>query len=409
MNKPLLYDLYNEIRMDKQWIAPGMEEYYLLVDLLHSKNFKINSFDDFAFVLETIWLKSHHQKEKFRNMLEVRRVWICEIVEVLQKDMSTPVKSTSTDNKPETIDSPVNETEINDAGGDAENKEGKNKTNEDAIDKNNNEINSTEPVSTDGSTSFSLGNMESGKTGTLNFQANTDNDKSLAEIPYLFTNEYLPVKSRQLQQAWRTLKNNQDGPNTSEINISKTIEHTAKQGYFNAFLNDKKFINQLHLFIFLDQSESMIAVEEFGNELTATAKLSDLHPQLVPWYFYQLPQKDEKLNDYTVRNEDWTRTSNLRKLFAKLNKKDIVVLIYSDAGTLKDQLDIERCEKTIKFIRHLYLNTGYLAWLNPAPKNRWKETNAELISEYVPMFETNKADVENAIAALKGKLSILNK
>jgi uncharacterized protein with von Willebrand factor type A (vWA) domain len=233
-------------------------------------------------------------------------------------------------------------------------------------------------------------------------------DLPLLDKPYLFTNDYFPVASRQLQQMWRSLKNRQEGRDSEEMNIIRTIEYTAEQGYFSRFLYDRQLLNQLQLFVFLDQGESMVAMQEFGLELCLTAKLSDVHSRLEPYYFNRLPLSDLPTDDYIFTSEDWTRSFTMRKMFSKFNRKDIVVLIYSDAGALRDELDPDRVLRTRQFVRRLYDLTGYIAWLNPAPMNRWEGSNAGLISGELPMFEANRNGLENAIAALKGKLIVKN-
>ena len=64
--EPLLYNFFNEIRSEGVLVSPGLEEYYLFIQLLKTPGFTINSFDEMVFVLETIWLKSHKKKQKFK-------------------------------------------------------------------------------------------------------------------------------------------------------------------------------------------------------------------------------------------------------------------------------------------------------------------------------------------------------
>jgi len=83
------------------------------------------------------------------------------------------------------------------------------------------------------------------------------------------------------------------------------------------------------------------------------------------------------------------------------NEGDTFPEIYSYAK----QDEKERAETFIKHLNHV---AGYIAWLNPAPKFRWTDTNAALIANHLPMFETSRSDIENAITALKGKLTLKN-
>ncbi|MDB5202347.1 MAG: hypothetical protein JWQ27_1756 [Ferruginibacter sp.] len=394
MTEPILYHLYNEMREDKQWISPGLDEYYLLFDLFET-GYPVKTFDDFAFIIETIWLKSHHQKQKLRDLLELRRKMILQFVASLatdgpaqktQVDEQVKEPATTTDPKlPDVVLKPADENNakpVTDKLPDI----------------------SLEEDTAYGNTRFSISQHNSSKASVLKFETAKETILPLQQIPYLFTNDYFPIQSRHMQQAWRTLKNKQEGEDGPDLDIDKTIDHTAKQGYFSSLEYEKRILNQLQLFIFLDQSESMIAVEEFGKELCSSAFASDLHAHAIPWYFYQLPQKNEN-GDYLFTNEDWTESASLRTLLFNLNKKNIVILIYSDAGALRNCNETARLKETIDFIKVLNKRTAYIAWLNPAPKNRWKGNNAERISAELPMFETERRDLENAVAALKGKLA----
>ncbi|MCS3802123.1 hypothetical protein [Niastella sp. OAS944] len=405
MHKPFLFDFFSEIMQDQQWINPGMEEYFLLDTLMKSEHFKPTSFKDLAFALETMWFKSHNSpnsKERFRQMLEDRRKAITEALEEWVKDLK---RMETAETVAATIaHQPLEEQEKDK---DQERTEGaspavvqNNKPTEDAI------KTATAPAEevTNGD-----GALQPVFSLTMPLKVNKESEESLINRPYVFTNDYFPVKNRHMQQAWRTLKNKQDAGTDTAINFPHTITRMARQGYFSGFVYNKKTVNQLQLFVFIDQSETMVAEEEFGREICAAAISSNMYPGLEPLYFNKVPAKDKQRNDYLLFNEDVTAFKTLGKLFAPYFKKDIVVLLYSDAGAFKKETDEDRLKDTKAFINHLYRKSGYLAWLNPAPKERWSGTNAGKLNKEVPMFETGnsktgRSEFERAMAALKGKL-----
>jgi uncharacterized protein with von Willebrand factor type A (vWA) domain len=409
MTNTVLYDLFQEIRSDKQWIAPGLEEYFLLMSLLKDAQYPITNFDSLAFVLETIWLKSHQHKDKFRALLEKRRTALVEMAADMHQTFNTNTKDAKKEElKPKDL-SPIpedlkkeekkegrlqNETPTKD--------EAEQKTKQDIANKT--EVNNLQSQS--GTISFSL-NTQATHTGkAFQMQLDAAEKKPILQTAYSFTNDYFPVKSRQLQQAWRLLKNKQDGPDTMEISIPKTIAVVAKNGFFNQFAFQKQMINHTRLFIFTDQAETMMAEEAFGKELAQAALENGIHNDTENWYFHKVPEYMQQKSDYAVTNADWTKKINLAHLFKKIAKKNIAVLIYSDAGALLGELDEERIDETIKFVKDLLKRTAYTVWVNPAPKSRWRATNAEAIAQFVPMFETHRTDLENAITTLKGKLLI---
>lgn len=406
MSQPLLYDLYQTLRDDKQWLAPGLDEYYLLFELMRS-DYPIDSFRDIAFALETIWVKNPAQKENFRQLMEQRRIEIEGWAAYLKKEQEQP----DTSIKPETA--PVLPALADTQNGTPDVKNGVEPDAVNVTDKKEGvtETSSKEIVQPDavaeeyGDTQFTIGIDEKGKQAMLIFDKPTT-DTPLNEMPFLFTNDYFPVSSRQLQQAWRTLRNKQEGNKNNMPDIGKTIKATAERGYFTWFEFERDILNDLELFIFIDQRESMVAEEAFGIELSITAKLSDLHTEAKPWYFYKAPQKTAEIDDYILASEEGTRAVTLNELFARLDKKNILVLIYSDAGCLEKDDDDERLARLRAFINHLYNRVAYLAWLNPAPAARWANTNAAYLLEDVPMFTTGRAGIINSISALRGKAMI---
>jgi len=409
----LLYDLFEELKNSQKTNGPGLEEYYLFLDLIESNKYPLRSFNDLAFVLETIWLKSYQYRDQFRSLLEERRNALRDIADKVGKQV-TGIEETKKNNKDDKnkTDAP-NEPQLTDLQPktevDDKTKDGTQIKKDD--DNNAGVVNDPEKENGKdeqfGDTGFSLNKEQRTKGEIINFESIKEKVVPLLSIPYVFSNDYLPVKSRHLQQAWRQLKSKQDGDNSDEINFSETIKAITDKGYFSDFRFDKEKNNQLNLFVFLDQSETMIAVEEFGEELVRAAIESNLHPNTDPWFFYKVPQKNEA-GDYLLTNKDGTDSLALNKVFSKLSKKDIVVLIYSDAGTFINDWDEERIDQTTEFINHLFKTTSYVVWVNPAPQDRWPGTNSAGIYEVsnIPMYECTRNGIDNAIAGLKGKLTI---
>ncbi|HEV7780437.1 MAG TPA: hypothetical protein VGO58_04180, partial [Chitinophagaceae bacterium] len=137
-----------------------------------------------------------------------------------------------------------------------------------------------------------------------------------------------------------------------------------------------------------------------------TAIQSGMHEKLVPFYFFETPQRDILHDDHLLTSEDWTSSIRLKRLFSGINKKNIVVMIYSDAGALKNNYDPDRVSRTLAFIDQLHHLAAYIVWVNPAPENRWPGTNAEPISLGIPMYETERSAVVTAISVLKGKAPV---
>lgn len=404
MTQPLLYDLFNEIRQDKQWIAPGLQEYYAFLKLIEA-GYPFRSFDELAFVLEALWLKSHQQRERFRKLLETRRTALMQLAAAMEKDAAQKLEnlkssSETTRANGQTLndaDSPYQKaTPIPHEQPKPTEKQQEKKT-----------PLPSEAMEEWGETGFTI--VRSGNFSVVqNFESNNGNGNPLLQVPFRFTNDYLPLSGRQLQQAWRSLKKVGEDGELPEVHLQQTIQQTAKRGYFIDFVYQKKMVNRLRLFLFIDRSESMQAMDEFGKELARTACQSDLHQNTRPWYFYELPQMDNRKGDYVLYNEAMTETPAMRNLFRGVLQRNLVVLIYSDAGALKNDWSEKRISATETFLQKLYSRAAYISWLNPTPKRRWQNTNAAAISSIVPMFEANsRTEVESAMGALMGRIAAI--
>jgi uncharacterized protein with von Willebrand factor type A (vWA) domain len=78
------------------------------------------------------------------------------------------------------------------------------------------------------------------------------------------------------------------------------------------------------------------------------------------------------------------------------------ILIFSDGGAARGQLDRERLALTAEFLERLSRRVRGVAWLNPMPRTRWSATTAEAIARLVPMFEVSQHGLHEAIRVLRG-------
>ena len=227
---------------------------------------------------------------------------------------------------------------------------------------------------------------------------------------FFFGKEYFPVANRQLQQSWRYLKSRQHGESVLPvIDMVKTIQQISKDGFYTGPLFKKKAENRLSLYIFLDQHGSMAAFESFGKELIDTAMQSKVHSGLASYYFYNIPRQKKQQNNYQLTNKEGSATFSTDKIFRDTDRKQRVVLIYSDAGAARGSYNDERVSDTKAFIRYLNQHCANVAWINPLPKHRWEDSSAIEISSVVPMYEASRSGFDGAMNALKGKVPVQNK
>lgn len=396
MNNSILSELFEEIRNDKSWPLPGMDEFLLLQTLLLSKEVPIRGFEELAFILRTLWLKSYDSNDvnKFNSLILKRKHALIELTRKL---------STWTDHTDEELEKVAF----------SENSNQRSFSNKEQH--SNSDFPLESVYDTEGVTQ-EAGHSKENET-TVNFQmpskeiirkseSNKIESFENSNDDFLFTKDYFPIRNRQLQHTWRTLIANLPGPPSNEIDIKATIHSITNKGYFSGFKYQREKYNKIHLYIFIDHSDSMITVDEFGKELVNSALQTKMYPNLISGYFNKIPVKKNKTADYLLGDESGTKYTSLHRLFRGCHQRDIAVLIYSDAGALRGIEDENRLNETQEFIKHLGQQCGYIAWLNPAPRERWVSTNAAKIAFQIPMFDTSRSEFEAAINALRGKITI---
>jgi hypothetical protein len=400
--EPVLLSLFKEISQHKELENPGFENYLLVIDLLKNGEYQVNNFESLSLLLEVTWLKSQDQRSLFRQVLQDKKALILEFVEFLlheakevpaaaENEPSLIKTDEQTEPDPKPLDPPLPRIPQKDPGKDKA-VETPNKVNE---------------SNAAGDLSFSPAGDGAAPDAAFHFTDAVDASLEASKSPYILSNDYFPVKARNLQQAWRSLGTDRFGDDAAEIDIRQTVRETAARGFFTELAYAKKPVSDRRLFILVDRSETMIAVEDFGAEIADAAAESQTGP-LQRWYFYQVPEKNAERGDYLVSSEGWLQHVSLRRLFANIPKKDICVLVYSDAGVLQPLYSPDRLENTGTFLKFLHTYAAHVAWINPAPKERWTEHIAEqLQSRYrLAMFDASRRGIENTVAYLKGKKTI---
>jgi hypothetical protein len=408
----LLYHLFRSLNEEKSLTAQGIGAYLQMQELLADGS-AIQTYEDLVFACETLLVKDKNEQAQFRAIVDN---WTRQIKEYAsaqfhfthpdpKPDVPLPAPEPPSPDLPEPpLDDPRNDPRPPDPKTPpAPDPSKPSQPQPPAPDPD-----VTEPQPADGEISFSFGNEET--TGDSKKIQETGLDhKATASRTFLFGNEYFPVGSRYLWQNWRNLRSRQHTSEYAGIDLQATIRKIAYAGRFTEFALEHKTRNLISLFILLDQGGSMTAYEAFGEELVESARASGAHPDLTPLYFHNLPAAIPKKDDYYFFSRDQTNYWTTNDLFKNPNKKDICILIYSDAGALRGttgQTKNSRVDETKKFLEYLLKNTAHIVWLNPAPANRWANTAAAQIARLfnrVPMFEASPGGMEQAIHVLKGK------
>jgi uncharacterized protein with von Willebrand factor type A (vWA) domain len=155
-------------------------------------------------------------------------------------------------------------------------------------------------------------------------------------------------------------------------------------------------VNQAKLLLLVDQGDSMAPFTYITRALIRAAQSTGVR-RLDVRYFLDVPREQ------VYRDPGLNEEQPLDR--AVTSFVDQGVMIFSDAGATKVDLDEERVEATAQAISILLDVTPTVAWLNPVPRRRWRVSSAEAIvlRTRVPMFPFNKTGLRSAISALHGK------
>ncbi|MDB9426443.1 SUMF1/EgtB/PvdO family nonheme iron enzyme [Microcystis aeruginosa CS-564/01] len=215
------------------------------------------------------------------------------------------------------------------------------------------------------------------------------------KITFLDNPDYYPIGIAKLQESWQQLRPLPLENPRQTWDLKATVMATAKRGFFDQIIYQKKQLYRREIIIFIDCSDSMIPFAGFGRIMKQTWAN-------VPHFYF-----DNLIRDEVLRQENGWESQSLTKVLSNYSPEVTSCLILSDAGAARKRYVEERLSATETFIRRFSRRFSRVAWLNPLPYHRWYGTTAIDIAdlaEDIPnfsMFELTTEDWENLITWLK--------
>ncbi|MEL6637520.1 MAG: hypothetical protein AAFW73_10210 [Bacteroidota bacterium] len=214
---------------------------------------------------------------------------------------------------------------------------------------------------------------------------------------YQLTGQYFPVGKRKIQQTIRSLRMPSFLNNRWVVDWPATIERIAKRGYFDAvqYRRQARYTNELCVLV--DRGLSMVAFHQLAEEVAravrppGAARGNRSEPSRV-YYFNNIPI------NYLYHDRAQTEALPVAEFIRQLHRP---LLIISDAGAARGRYNRKRIEQTQRFLERL--GSLPVAWLNPLPRQRWRDTSAAFIAQLVPMYAINPRELSNAIKSFKQK------
>jgi formylglycine-generating enzyme required for sulfatase activity/uncharacterized protein with von Willebrand factor type A (vWA) domain len=215
------------------------------------------------------------------------------------------------------------------------------------------------------------------------------------KITSLDNPDYYPIGIAKLQESWQQLRPLPLESPRQTWDLKATVMATAKRGFFDQIIYQKKQLYRREIIIFIDCSDSMIPFAGFGRIMKQTWAN-------VPHFYF-----DNLIRDEVLRQENGWESQSLSKVLSNYSPEVTSCLILSDAGAARKRYVEERLSATETLIRRFSRRFSRVAWLNPLPYHRWYGTTAIDIAdlaEDIPnfsMFELTTEDWENLITWLK--------
>lgn len=223
---------------------------------------------------------------------------------------------------------------------------------------------------------------------------------------FIFTDDYQPVSPRQMDQIWRFLrKPSRTGGRTDELDLPRTVERLARQGWLDRPEWQRDKFNKVHLVLLLDHGGSMLAWQSLARQLAASALGGGGHRAAEIFWFHNLPQQFESAQQSGLlfRDPGHLRSEKMEKLLQRCSKQNTEVLIFSDAGAARGHHNPARIEQTRLWLQLWKRHVSTVAWLNPMPAARWWGSSAEWISHQAGMFESTPRGLMDAVNHLRGR------
>ncbi|MBD2599173.1 formylglycine-generating enzyme family protein [Microcystis viridis] len=215
------------------------------------------------------------------------------------------------------------------------------------------------------------------------------------KITSLDNPDYYPIGIAKLQESWQQLRPLPLESPRQTWDLKATVMATAKRGFFDQIIYQKKQLYRREIITFIDCSDSMIPFAGFGRIMKQTWAN-------VPHFYF-----DNLIRDEVLRQENGWESQSLIKVLSNYSPEVTSCLILSDAGAARKRYVEERLSATETLIRRFSRRFSRVAWLNPLPYHRWYGTTAWDIAdlaEDIPnfsMFELTTEDWENLIIWLK--------
>jgi uncharacterized protein with von Willebrand factor type A (vWA) domain len=190
--------------------------------------------------------------------------------------------------------------------------------------------------------------------------------------------------------AWQKFSLCKTDGSLRDIDIEKTIGQVARTGFFAGPVLRRSRQNNANLIMFIDRRGSMSPFHPILNELVSTAESAPEIRHLKVFYFHDV------IKNFVYNDPLLNKHCPIDSVFEEI-PNGLQILIVSDAGAARGELDASRMVATKGMLDKLREHSSQIAWLNPMPESRWKGTTAQVVGVLAKMFPLDQNGMSRAI------------
>jgi uncharacterized protein with von Willebrand factor type A (vWA) domain len=206
---------------------------------------------------------------------------------------------------------------------------------------------------------------------------------------------YRPASALAMQQTWHQLNYQYLSNIPSEIDLSATINDVSKNANLFDIHLKPPTLPKTQLILLIDRPGSMIPFHNIQHQLQNTITTGDRLDEFTNYYFINSPL-------YLYTDPDCEKNINLWQVLTDAHSEHSLLLIFSDAGAARGRsINPSRVQSTKEFYQQVSPYFRAIAWLNPMPKQRWQNTSAGAIAQFIQMFQCDRTNFANAIQYLQ--------
>ena len=209
-----------------------------------------------------------------------------------------------------------------------------------------------------------------------------------------------PISPVDARRAWQRLDVEEEIRTRFDLNLPKTVQRIAQQGYFDAPVLQPRQFRSLNLVLLMDRGGSMAPTHDFCDRWRRSLEQGVRFRRIRTAYFHDTIREDVFLDAH--RN----RPIPLHRLLRPFPPRQTAVLIVTDAGAARGNTNTRRVLAHRKLAARLGRSHFIQLWLNPFRPSYWERNVAAQIARIVPkMLPMDVEGTRKAIRYLNQQLN----